>query len=234
MCRIAYEARLNVHISTNFSFRLTDERIRNLVESGVTHLTVCVDGLSQEKYGLTRVGGHIDWVLSNLRRLCHYKREIGLHYPKIEVQYLTFEHNLDELWPALRLLKALGVAQVSVLKGETANWASWMSARYKVHGAKRNKLLPQCLWPHFFMLVKYNGDVIPCCKYRLGEQYSWTDNSRSVGNVFQTSVWEIWNSPKYRQMRRLVSNPAQGAFEAEAKQSFCYGCERVYRVSERA
>jgi MoaA/NifB/PqqE/SkfB family radical SAM enzyme len=44
MCRIARDAKLNSHVSTNFSFNLSDERIRNIVQSGLTHLTVCVDG----------------------------------------------------------------------------------------------------------------------------------------------------------------------------------------------
>jgi MoaA/NifB/PqqE/SkfB family radical SAM enzyme len=234
MCRIAYDARLNVHISTNFSFRLTDERIQNLLKSGVTHLTVCVDGLSQEKYEQTRVGGRIELVISNLKRLCGFKRELGLHYPKIEVQYIAFEHNVDELEQARRLFRELKVDKVSVLYGSTDNWASRVPERYSVYGGKENKLLPQCLWPHFFMLVKYDGDVIPCCSHRLSEQYSRTDDSHAVGNVFQTSIREIWNSDRYRQMRRLVSNPAKGASEAGAEQSFCYGCGKVYQVSDHA
>ncbi|HUN82650.1 MAG TPA: radical SAM protein, partial [Phycisphaerae bacterium] len=60
MCSIAKDAGLNVHISTNFSFDLTDARIKRIVTSGLTHLSVCVDGLSQEKYEMTRVGGRID------------------------------------------------------------------------------------------------------------------------------------------------------------------------------
>ncbi len=49
MCGIARDANLNVHLSTNFSFRFTDERIRRIVDSGVSHLTVCVDGFFQGK-----------------------------------------------------------------------------------------------------------------------------------------------------------------------------------------
>jgi MoaA/NifB/PqqE/SkfB family radical SAM enzyme len=234
MCRIAREAGLNVHISTNFSFRLTDGRLQRLLQSGVTHITVCVDGLSQEKFEKTRVGGKIEWVLSNLRRLCRYRQEAGGRYPKIEVQYIAFAHNREELEPARRLCKELRVNQFSVLEGSTDNWAARLPEKYTVHEAKPDRLLPQCVWPHFFMLVKYNGDVIPCCHHRIGEQYSKSDDSRSTGNLLQAGVREIWNSPKYRQMRRLVSNPSKVSLEADATESFCYGCPRVYRVTERA
>src|SRR5690606_37126172 len=63
MCRVAADAGLEVHCSSNFSFGFKDERIRSIVESGLTHLTVCIDGLSQEKYQRTRVGGNIARVL---------------------------------------------------------------------------------------------------------------------------------------------------------------------------
>src|SRR5205085_1410671 len=74
MCGIARDAGMNVHISTNFSFKLTDERLARMARSGLTHLTVCVDGLRQESYERTRVGGRIDLVLSNLRRICAERR----------------------------------------------------------------------------------------------------------------------------------------------------------------
>src|SRR4051812_9981403 len=68
-CAIASAAGLNSHVSTNFSFRLSDARLQELVTSGPTHLTVCVDGMRQEHYERTRVGGDIDLVLRNLEGL---------------------------------------------------------------------------------------------------------------------------------------------------------------------
>jgi MoaA/NifB/PqqE/SkfB family radical SAM enzyme len=112
MCTIAHDAGLNVHYSTNFSFRLSDQRIRRIVTSGLTHLTVCVDGLSQEKYELTRVGGRVDLVISNLRRVCQYREESGRRGPYVEVQYIKYQHNLNELEEARRLFLGFGVDQV--------------------------------------------------------------------------------------------------------------------------
>ncbi len=232
MCRIAYDAGLNVHISTNFSFRLSDERIKSLVNSGATHITVAVDGLSQEKYERTRINGNLQWVLDNLKRMCEFKKERNQVYPKIEVQYLCFDYNIDELEPAKRLFAEWGVDQVSIKEGDTENWASLGLRKYKVTGRKPAKFLPRCEWPHFFTVIKYNGDAIPCCTYREREQYSKVDDPRAVGNVFQTSVREVWNSPRYQQMRRLISNPAKCASDPNEDKSFCYGCTRVYEVKE--
>ena len=229
MCRIARLAGLNVHLSTNFSFPWIDERIWRHPESGATHLTVCVDGLSQEKYERTRVGARIDWVLFNLERICSYTKERRLRYPKIEVQYLLFDHNKDEAKPALRAFRWLGVEHVVFKKGATFSYNRLPVTR--LQGPKGNRWFPRCLWPHFFMVVKYNGDVIPYCWYRIQEQYSQIGDPRPLGNVFQSNVSEVWNSLAYRQLRRLVSNPAKAATEPGSKNSFCHGCPQIFYVT---
>ena len=233
MCRIAHDAGINVHISTNFSFPLKDNRIRRLVRSGLTHLTVCVDGLSQEKYQLTRVGGRIDWVLSNLRRVCLFRREYGQIYPKVEVQYIKFQHNLDEEEKAKCLFQEIGVDQVTAFWGNLHNCTDCDPGTYTVHGPKKKELLPQCFWPYFSMLIKYNGDVIPCCNYRSGMQYTGTDNPQALGNIFETSIREVWNSPKYRELRRLVSNPELIESATSLEESFCYGCPVIFDTDVR-
>jgi hypothetical protein len=91
LCRMASEAGLNSHVGTNFSFMLSDQRIADIVTSGLTLLTVCVDDLSRETYGLTRVGGR---------------------YPRVEVQFIKFQHTVDELQLANRRSRALGVDQI--------------------------------------------------------------------------------------------------------------------------
>ena len=230
MCRIASDAGINVHISTNFSLPLSDDRIRQLVKSGLTHLTVCVDGLSQENYERTRVGGRIDWVLSNLRRVCEYRRELDQAYPKVEVQYIKFQHNIDELAAARRLFQEIGIDQVTTYWGNLNNYTDQDLSKYEIYGPRRKKLLPQCFWPYFSMVIKYNGDVIPCCNYRHGEQYKNKDNPLILGNVFETGVYAVWNSPQYRELRRFVVNPERVESEANLKQSFCFGCPQIFET----
>jgi MoaA/NifB/PqqE/SkfB family radical SAM enzyme len=69
-CSISRDGGLNCRVSTNFSFNLSDRRLAAFVQSGLTHLTVCVDSMRQERYELTRVGGKINLVLDNLERIC--------------------------------------------------------------------------------------------------------------------------------------------------------------------
>jgi organic radical activating enzyme len=148
MCGIAYDAGLNVHISTNFSFALTDARIRRMVTSGLTHLSVCVDGLSQEKYQMTRVGGRIDRVLDNLKRICKVRDEMHRTFPKVEVQYIKFQHNVDELEKARQLVLSYGVDQVTDFWGALNNYTDGDPDVVAVLAPNKNDKLPQCFWPH--------------------------------------------------------------------------------------
>ncbi len=228
MCRMAWDAKLNSHVSTNFSFNLSDERIRSIVQSGLTHLTVCVDGLSQEKYERTRVGGRLPVVLDNLERLMQCRRQFKQKYPKVEVQYIKFQHNVDELEGALQYFSELGVDQVTDYWGELHNYTDLNPGQYQVFQPKKRKRLPQCLWPHFSIQLKYNGEVIPCCNYRQGLQYNPKADSRVVGNVFTSSLWSVWNSPAYQSLRRFVSNPERVAAEPGLSKTFCDGCPSLF------
>jgi MoaA/NifB/PqqE/SkfB family radical SAM enzyme len=228
MCHIAKDAGLNVHVSSNFSFKFSDERIGDIARSGITHLTVCVDGLSQENYELTRVGGRIDWVLSNLERLCEYKHRNSLKCPEIEVQYIKFEHNVDEFSEACKIFEAMGVEQVTDFWGACKNYVNYEPGKYNTYGPKSSELLPLCPWPYFSIVIKYNGDVIPCCNHRLGTQYTDIDNPPVLGNVFETNIRDIWNSQPYQELRRLVSKPKLFNSEPMSKESFCYKCKTLF------
>ncbi len=230
MCRIARNAGLNSHVSTNFSFSLSDRRIASIVTSGLTHLTVCIDGLSQETYGRTRVGGRVDVVVDNLERLLRYRRESDSTYPRVEVQFIKFQHNVDELEEAVRRFRALGVDQFTDFWGSLHNYTDFVASRDAPPKPKERRSISQCYWPHFALLIKYDGDVIPCCHHRTDAQYSGSMDQRVIGNVFESSVWDVWNSTEYQALRRLVGDPQRVHDEASLAQTFCAGCQRIFET----
>jgi MoaA/NifB/PqqE/SkfB family radical SAM enzyme len=234
MCTAAARSRLNSHVSTNFSFALDDDQLGALVTSGLTHLTVCVDGMTQEHYDRTRVGGQIDRVLDNLERTLRIRQELGRTYPKVEVQYIKYQHNLDEVAGAQRWARELGVDQFTDYWGNLYNYADVAPDRYEVVGPKKPGALPLCAWPHFAMQVKWDGDVLPCCYHRVADQYRPDGDARPVGNVFDTSVADVWNSPAYRRLRRLVSDPRRSTREPDLAGSFCEGCPAVFDTTSTA
>jgi MoaA/NifB/PqqE/SkfB family radical SAM enzyme len=188
ICDATREAGINAHVSTNFSFVLSDERLRSMLASGMTHLTVCVDGITQEVYGRTRVGGRIDRVLDNLRRLQRLRREMGRRMPRVEVQYIKFRHNVAQVEEARRLCAELGVDQFAEFWGSLDNYADFAADRVAVRGPRAPGAVPLCPWPHFSLLVRYDGGVIPCCHHRISAQYAPGAEQRVVGNVFHDGV----------------------------------------------
>jgi MoaA/NifB/PqqE/SkfB family radical SAM enzyme len=228
MSRIAVDAGLEVHISTNFSFGLSDDRLRSIVNSGLTHLTVCIDGLTQEKYQRTRVGGNIERVIKNLERLCRIRKELGLKNPIIEAQYIKYQHNEDEEDKARQLCKELGVDEFATFWGCLDNWAGRDPKYYEVHGPRPAGRLPKCYWPHFSTVIKWNGEVIPCCTFRQGTQYVPGADQRVFGNVYEKSLTEIWNSEEYRRARRLISDPTASERDPSLKNHFCDACPVLF------
>ncbi len=231
MCRIAADAGLQVHISSNFSFGLKDDRIRSLVTSGLSHLTVCIDGLTQEKYQRTRVGGNIARVIKNLERVSQVRKELGQKDPLIEVQYIMFQHNLEEVEKARKLCADLGVEKFTTFWGDLHNWTDRDPGNFDVIGPRPKKAIPHCSWPYFSTVVKYNGDVIPCCTHRQGMQYAPGADARVFGNVFDKDFSEIWNSPEYVQARRIVSDPTLSEREPALKSHFCDACPVLFETT---
>ena len=102
---------------------------------------------------------------------------------------------------------------------------------FEVIGPRPEKNLPHCYWPYFSTMIKYNGDVIPCCTHRQGMQYAPGADSRVFGNVFDKDFAEIWNSPEYQQARRIVSDPTRSDSEPALKNHFCDSCPILFETT---
>jgi MoaA/NifB/PqqE/SkfB family radical SAM enzyme len=231
LCAIAAEAGLQVHISTNLSFGLSGPRIRSLLESGLTHLTVCLDGLTQESYQRTRVGGNVDRVRRNLERLCRERTALGRRTPRIEVQYIRYQHNAGEEAEARRVCRELGVDEFTSFWGALDNWAGRDPDRYEVRAPRAPAWTPRCYWPWFSTVVKWNGEVIPCCTFRQGAQYAAGGDTRGFGNVFETDLSAIWNGPAYRAARRLAAEPPAADRDPALRGHFCHACPALFETS---
>lgn len=233
LCGIARQAGLNVHLSSHFSFAFSDARIAAIAQSGVTHLSVCVDGLTQATYGVTRRGGNVEVVLDNLRRLCAHRRRTGRRAPEVEVQYLIYRHNVHELATARREFARLGVDRVTAFWGATHNCTDLDPGAYAVRGPRRPAPWPRCYWPYFFLVIRYDGAVIPCCDYRVGLQYADSPEARSLGNAFASGVGAVWNGPTYQDARRLAADPRACLVDARLRRHFCYGCQPLFHDDRR-
>lgn len=235
MCRYACNAGLNVHINTNFSFDLSDERIESLMTCGISHFTVCIDGLTDDTYAKTRVGGRINLVKSNLERLCAYKKRMKLKTPIIEAQYIKFPHNVHQLSKARAWLSEIGVDRMVDFWGNLHNYTADRPDNVRVTGPRGFSFLPLCHWMYMFMVINFNGDVYPCCRWRVDEPFR-TDTRRNahvMGNVFETNVREVWNNRQYRKAREMSSKTAHIVSKEEYDSHFCTSCPNLFETDWR-
>ncbi len=236
MVSIAVAADLSVHASTHLSYNLSDEKIISLVSSGLTHLSVAVDGATQQTYGTTRVRGNLDLVLKNLERIKNERLRQKSVTPFIEVQHLSFPHHeQDEADRVEKMVYELGVDQFTTfpgalydVDGDLYNAVDTDRGASSPGAAKGHSLLPRCHWPWSSTVIKFDGDVIPCCKWREGHQYAVGGDIRAVGNVFRDRLEDIWKGAAYRSLRRQVRNPRVSQKYGEAENSFCEGCPKLY------
>lgn len=230
MSEYANAAGLNVLVSSHFSFKFPDKKIAEIARSGITHLELSIDGATQDIYEVTRIGGKLDYVLDNLQRLVAYKKAHQLQYPKIEVQCLTFDHNRHQVPELKRMVMSLGIDMFTTEDGDVGSWAEMAAENFNITAPKEDKLVPACQWPYAAMVIKYNGDAIPCCLFNMGKEFSKDPaQSMALGNVFKDGVMKVWNNDAYQTVRRYVSKPTLVTTEKSLEQNFCYGCPQVSR-----
>jgi len=109
----------HVCVSTNLSVRFD---VPALVASGVNFLFLSIDGATQEGYSRFRRGGDLELVLKNVRALVEERQRQGSRMPFLLWRFLTFEHNLHEVEPAMELAREIGVDQFSVTTPFAVDW----------------------------------------------------------------------------------------------------------------
>jgi MoaA/NifB/PqqE/SkfB family radical SAM enzyme len=222
---IARTAGLNVHVSSNFSLPLSDKKIEEISKSGITHFTVCIDGYSQEVYQKSRVGGNIELVKANLAKLIHFNR-LNKNDMEVEVQHISFPHNLHELDNVRDYCQTIGVDSFTLLQGCQANYTDFNFDKIELHGLKTENWVPRCLWPYFSLVIKYDGSVLPCCSFRTGEVYT-ANSPNALGNATSTSVRSVWNSQDYMVLRSAINSPRRHSEYLSKHKNFCAKCDRV-------
>ncbi|NLX23007.1 MAG: radical SAM protein [Phycisphaerae bacterium] len=110
LIRTVHEAGSAVALSSHLGPNtLKPGQARELVESGLDHLIVSIDGPDAETYAKYRVGGDFHLTCEHVREVVAAKRACGSVTPLIDIQFLGFDHNrhlADRMPPLVRNLGA--------------------------------------------------------------------------------------------------------------------------------
>lgn len=187
-----------------------------LVASGLDDLVVSCDGLTQATYEKYRVSGSLESVKKNIREIAACKKSVNSSTPRIELQFLAFEHNEHEINDVFSAGLAWGADLVRVINpildrtGKSSIRAAkdprFVRSEYVKHSCTRksaprkpadnNRMKKRCWWPWRAMIVNSDLSIDPCCYH---------GGSRHFGSIFSGSLHEIWNGPSFRRARQSIS-----------------------------
>jgi radical SAM protein with 4Fe4S-binding SPASM domain len=214
--RLATDRHIYTAIHSNFSIKKPRTFFTEVVESGLSQLTVSLDGCSQESLSKYRVGADLDLILSNLKTIRVCRAELRCTTPRIIWKFVVNKFNEHEVEIAKRMAGELGVeflcetmglgddlphvAFDGSLQERMDTWLptneKFIAARYR-GSYKKPLTTAKCDQLFSRIVVNPDGTVFPCC-YATGSQNFY-------GNLLEQSLEEIWTNDKYLYSRGLFT-----------------------------
>jgi len=213
MVRYATDLGVGSFTSTNGHFFGDSAVAREVVESGLSELIVCLDGADQDTISRYRKNARFDDILAGIRRVLDARRALGSATPVVELQFIVMKYNEHQIPRMREIARDLGVDRFI----EKTVWinpadpdfqrlaaellpADLENSRYERRSDGTIALKGQpprfCEYIYSTMVVNSNGEVVPCC-YDVNSEYV-------MGNVFREPLGAIWGGERFRAFRRRV------------------------------
>jgi MoaA/NifB/PqqE/SkfB family radical SAM enzyme len=216
-----------LYITLNDNFTLMNEKAaRRIVELGIDQVFLSLDGATKETYEQIRAGANFDKVIANVRRLIQIKRNMRKKEPEVKINTVVCSTNYRELPAIIELAHEIGVGMVQLVNVITFEGTSELQtdALQREVGEKIQEArdrakelailvkvelfdkLPvqQCNFPWKRNFVTYDGYVHPCC-YTTQNGDRKSHNSRSLGNLVDSSFAELWSGELYSAFRKKMA-----------------------------
>jgi|GEM_PF-237033 len=230
----AKDRNMNVRMMSNATV-LDEEKANRLLDLGLDHLAISLDGATPETYEKIRVGADFENVISNVDRFCTLRDERGC---KVQTQLspvLFVDENLEELPRFVEIAAEIGVhkvgfndlipspemegisttnldtaseeqlARVEEVFEETRRRAEELGVSLKLPTEQDESA---CTEPWHMLTVTTKGKVRPCCTGPWGT---------FVGDLVEDGIDEIWRGEAFIQWREqmLSDNPQQACVDCQ-------------------
>ncbi len=176
---------------TNASL-LTEEKSKELLDSGLDQICFSVDGGNKEDYEKIRVGLSWDVVLNNIKKFHELNVQTGRKV-KTQAVIIPQKENRKSIDTFVKLFTDIGIDNVG--GSGVNNIGGLLSVDNFVTDLQYNKgnINSPC-WRIFNDLpVMANGKVILCCQNILGDNV--------IGDITKESLWDIWTGEKLNNIR---------------------------------
>lgn len=206
----SHARRIFTLVSTNCTL-ITPKIAEEVVNCGLDHLVVAIDGITQESYEVYRTGGKVADALAGMKRIVEQK---ALQKSKmvIEWQYLVHKHNVHEVEAAKKMAEELGVyirfAPLRGMEWDKSLEEYWLPEKSGMDTAMMKgaslaapiKPVGEAMmdFPCYFLwrslVLNSNGKLARCLIYQNVSQYA---------NLNEVSVLSAYNHPSVQHAREL-------------------------------
>lgn len=189
---------LDIIITTNGTL-LTKIVSKKLIEAGLTKISISLDAATSETYDKIRVGGDFKTTIKNINDFLEVRKELNKKIPKIRLSFATTKINFQEYEKFVSQWKgkvdSLGIQYVQ---------NPFEEGKFKDESKKDlimlddKKYVPEkfhCAEPFKRLVLRSNGDVLPCCSFYAVEMV--------IGNWKKMPLSEIWNGEQMKELRRI-------------------------------
>ncbi|MDD5012050.1 MAG: SPASM domain-containing protein [Candidatus Nanoarchaeia archaeon] len=221
-----------IEVFDHFAHFKNDEQIRELIRIGPDFQFISTYGASKNSFEKICVGSDYKTIEQNIKTFVRLKKQMKRKFPILNFHYIITSKSKDELPEFLDFVHSLNTEVGEILVTpllhsfkEAQKYAVELDSQYveKIRTkAKRYKIpitinmcakqdaeklekkpsINNCkeyIMPFIFV----NGDVTPCCGQNEANAREW-QKKMSLGNALEKPFKEIWHSPKYKIMRKLI------------------------------
>ena len=178
---------LGFKVNTNASM-LNEDKIHAILNSNISTLVISADAAEEKEYSKYRVNGDLKKIISNLKKFNQIKND---YYPnsKIITRVSGVKFSSKQDYQKLKSFWSEFVDQVAFV-----NYLPWENIYIK----EKNGITTPCtdLWRRMF--IWWDGYANPC-------DVDYKSNMK-LGNIFNNSIKEIWNSSQYNDLRKMHLN----------------------------
>ena len=181
---------VNVFMSTN-GILLTEKRAKSLIEAGITKIFISLDAVKEETFRQQRHSSKFKTIVSNVLRLIEIKKELGLEYPLVRVNFLKNKLNLEEEKDFIKFWDDKADMIIIQEMNELIDNESGIFI-------KTDKPDYKCSFPFKQLVVDAQGRIMPCC--------CMNGVDLQLGTIKEMSLKEAWNGDKIKALRELHKN----------------------------
>lgn len=171
---------MDIRLGTN-GMLLTNAVSRDLIDCGLTRLEVSIDAFKPKTYGRIRRGGRLETVVDNVLNFMEARQKLGADFPVLRLSFLKLpfnERELDDFMEFWAEKADLFSIQEPIYFEEAPISRELDFIKHEIGDRY------ECVQPWQRMIVRSNGDVLPCCSI-YGMEFK-------AGSFKKKSIKELW------------------------------------------